>query len=80
MARVIVKLSGTLRKKFEHYDSAKGLDVEIQDGASIADIVAHLGIPESKIGFVSANGCIVKAGSVVEDGTVIKVFQPIFGG
>ena len=80
MARVIVKLYGTLRKKIEHYDSAKGLDVEIQDDASIADLVAHLGIPESKIGFISANGCIVKAGSAVEDGTVIKVFQPIFSG
>jgi sulfur carrier protein ThiS len=80
MARVIVKLSGTLRKKVEHYDSATGLEVEIKNGATIGDLVAHIGIPESKIGFVSANGCIVKAGSTVEDGTVIRVFQPIFGG
>lgn len=80
MARVIVKLYGTLRKKFADYDSAKGFDVEIQDGASIAELVAHLGIPESKIGFVSADGCIVKAGNAVEDGAVIKIFQPIFGG
>ncbi len=80
MAEVIVKLYGILRKRIENYDSTKGLDVEIRDDASIADLVAHLGIPESKIGFVSSNGRIVKAGSTVEDGSVIKVFQPLFGG
>ncbi|OQY06015.1 MAG: hypothetical protein B6I22_06500 [Desulfobacteraceae bacterium 4572_123] len=80
MARVKVKLYGTLRKKIKSYDPAKGLDVEIRDGASIADLVAHLGILESKIGFVSVNGRIVTATGAVEDGAVIKVFQPIFGG
>lgn len=80
MARVIVKLHGTLRKKIESYDPAKGLEIEIQDGASIGELVTHLGIPESKIGFVTANGCIVKADKTVREGDVIKVFQPIFGG
>ena len=80
MATVIVKLYGTLRKKVTNYDSAKGLDVKMPDGASIADLVAHLGIVESKIGFVSVNGRIVKATGAVEDGAVVKVFQPIFGG
>ncbi len=80
MARVIVKLYGTLGKKIKNYDSAKGLDVEIRDGAGITELVAHLGILESKIGFISVNGRIVKATGKVEDGAVVKVFQPIFGG
>lgn len=80
MAKVIVKLYGTLRKKIDHYDTAKGIDVEMRDGVSVADLVAHLGIPESKIGFVLANGRIVKAGNAVEDGAEIKIFQPIAGG
>jgi sulfur carrier protein ThiS len=80
MARVIVKLYGTLRKKIEFYDPAKGIEIEIQDGASIGEILAHAGIPESKIGFVTTNGCIVKADKIVTQGDVIKVFQPIFGG
>ena len=80
MARVIVKLYGTLRKKIEPYDPAKGLELEIKGGASIGELVAHLGIPESKIGFVTANACIVKADSAVRQGDVIKIFQPIFGG
>lgn len=80
MARVIVKLYGTLGKKIKNYDSATGLDVEMPDGASIADLVAHLGIVESKIGFVSVNGRIAKAIGTVEDSAVVKVFQPIFGG
>ena len=80
MARIIVKLHGTLRKKIDGYDSAKGLDIEITDGATIGELVAHLGIPESKIGFVTANGCMVKADTAVIQGDVIKIFQPIFGG
>ncbi len=80
MARVIVKLYGTLRKKIDGYDSAKGLDIEIKDGATIGEIVTDLGIPESKIGFVTANGTIVNADSIVTSGDIIKVFQPIFGG
>ncbi|MDM8554025.1 MoaD/ThiS family protein [Desulfococcaceae bacterium HSG7] len=80
MAKVIVKLYGTLRKKIDHYDSVRGIEVEIRDGASIADLVAHLGIHESKIGFVLANGCIVKAGNTVENDAEVKIFQPIAGG
>jgi sulfur carrier protein ThiS len=80
MARVIVKFSGTLKKKIDGYDSAKGLDIEIKAGATIGELVTHLGIPESKIGFVTANGTIVKADSTVTSGDIIKVFQPIFGG
>ncbi len=80
MARVIVKLYGTLRKKIDGYDSAKGLDIEIKDDTTIGELVAQLGIPESKVGFVTANGCIVKTASAVTQGDVIKIFQPIFGG
>ncbi len=80
MARVIVKLYGTLRKKVEPYDPTKGLELEIRGGASIGELVAHLGIRESKIGFVTANGCIVKSDKAVAQDDVIKIFQPIFGG
>ena len=47
MMKVKVRLFGTLSQKFPGYDSVKGLEVEIPDGARVKDLLAHLGIPET---------------------------------
>jgi sulfur carrier protein ThiS len=78
--RIRVKLFGTLRKGFPNHDSEQGLEVVIPDGASVEDLLAHLEIRGKRIGMVSVGGRVVRRDAILEDGELVRVFQPIFGG
>ena len=78
--RVRAKLFGILRKKIPHYDPESGIIVDIKDGATVNDLVAHLGLDQAKMGMVSMNGRLVKADQVIDDESLVRIFQPIFGG
>ena len=42
--KIRVKLFGTLKGNVSDYDPEHGLEVEIPDGAKVADLLSHLGI------------------------------------
>lgn len=78
--RVQVILYGTLRNSFPAHDPARGLEVELADGSSVADLVDHLEIPRTRLGVVSVGGVLVKADQKLADRDCVRVFQPIAGG
>ena len=47
-----VKLFGTLSQRFPGYQPENGMEVEIQDGATVLDLLAHLEISKSQGGVV----------------------------
>ncbi len=78
--KVHIRLFGTLGNKFPDHDRLKSFALEVPEGSTVANLIAKLDIPQSKIGIVSLNGQLVKVQKQLNDGDFIRVFQPIFGG
>ena len=78
--RVNVKLFSVLRDCVPGYDPQKGVEAELPDGATMADLIRHLDIPPSKAPVVTCNGRVLKAGDVLGDGSALHIFQPVAGG
>jgi len=69
-----------LGKKFPDHDPLYGFEIEIPQDACVGDLLDQLDIPKSKIGLVSVQGRLVKAGKTLKQGDFIRIFRPIFGG
>jgi sulfur carrier protein ThiS len=78
--KITVKVHGTLTKYLPHYDHDTGLELELPDNTHAAALLAYLGIPQSKVGMVSANGLQLSPADTIPDHSLVKVFQPVFGG
>jgi sulfur carrier protein ThiS len=78
--KIIVKLFGTLEQNFTGYDSLKGIEVNISDGASVKDLLAHLDILETKGYFVCMNNCIVTDETQLINDAKIIILQALAGG
>ena len=77
---VQVKLYGTLGNLVAGYDHQAGLAVEVDEGATVTDLITQLGIPLKKVGMVSLDGRMARKASMLRPGVRVKVFHPIFGG
>lgn len=59
-------------------------EVELPDGASVADAVAALGIPPAQVGLVSVDGQAVskarRDSTLLADGNEMVVMAPLTGG
>ena len=78
--KVKVKLYGMLSLHIPEYKPSQGLDVELPDGATVKDLLAHLEILETRGAAVIANGRVLKIDDEVQDGSSLDVFQSIQGG
>jgi sulfur carrier protein ThiS len=78
--KVKVRLFGTLGKKFPDHDPLNGFEIEIPPDTSVGELLDRLDIPKSKIGLVSVQGRLVKAGKKLNQGDFIRIYRPIFGG
>ena len=78
--QVQVKLYGTLGKGVDGYDHRTGLVVEMDAGATVADLLQRIGVPLKKIGMVSLDGRLAGKETSLQPGMQVKVFHPIFGG
>ena len=78
--KITVKVHGTLMKYIADYDHEKGLELEFPDNTNASALINYLGIPKSRVGMVTVNGHQVKSDGLLQDGAMVKVFQPIFGG
>jgi sulfur carrier protein ThiS len=54
--------------------------VSVEDGATVTELMAQLGVPLDKIGMVSMDGRLVGKATALRSGVLVKVFHPIFGG
>jgi molybdopterin converting factor small subunit len=78
--RVTVKLHATLKKHLPPGSSADGVEVEVTDGATVADVIERLGIPAKHAGMLVSNDEYLESTTVVRDGQEINVFPPLAGG
>ena len=76
--RVTVKLYGNLKKYLpEKKESAQ---MEIAEGTTIAALLAQLSIPDSEVWMSAINDTVVDAATLLHDGDLLEVFEPVGGG
>jgi len=78
--KVNVKLYGTLGRSFDEYDHSSGLEVNIQDEASIHDLLVYLNLSSERLGMIYMDGRRLNKKSRLNDGARIKIFHPSAGG
>ena len=78
--KVKVRLFGILSHKFPGYDPENGIEVEIPDGARVKDLLAHLGIPETRGGVAAVEGMILKLEDPLKEGALVHLLQAVYGG
>ena len=78
--RITAKLYGTLSQQFPDYRHSEGIEVEIPDGATVKDLLARLGISESKGAVVAMEGRILRGDDTLRHGVPVQVFNAIHGG
>lgn len=79
--RVTVKLFATLRGFHPGSDPSAPLQVSLEPGASLAQLLRHLGIPDGMVKVAFVNGVIVRdEAAPLHDGDEVGLFPPIAGG
>ena len=71
---------GTLGKDLADHDSAHGMTCDLTEGSSILDLIESLNISRQKVGIISVDGNLVKDSHVLEKGSFVRLYRPIFGG
>lgn len=75
-----VKLMGTLPRYYPGIYPESGLEVDIWQDISVAELVALVQMPQDFVAIVAVNGMLSKAGDSIPDGAEVKFFQPLNGG
>jgi sulfur carrier protein ThiS len=77
---VNVTLYGTLRQKVPDYQHPRGIVVELPDGATVQDLLAHLGISLSQRAVAIAEGRVLKGDDPLPAGIPVRILQAVGGG
>ena len=77
--KIKVKVFATLRKHAPGESSA-AQEVELAEGATVADALAQLKIPKSEVAFVFVNSPRQELDKPLAAGDELGVFPPIAGG
>ena len=78
--RVQVKLFATLRKYMPPGSAGDTLTVDVADDATVADLVARLGIPLEHARMAVAAGEQLDLAAPLPAGVEINLFPPLAGG
>ncbi len=78
--RVKVKLFATLRRFFPDYNPEKGIDVTVEEGATIKGLIEALRLPQNEARVILINGISKKTTDTVTDGDQVNIFSPLGGG
>ncbi len=81
MITVHTKLFASLRNKVSgHQDWSQPLQVELEDGATVGDLLAHFDIAFPQAIVAVVGGTRRKIDWVLQDGDVVGLFPPVGGG
>ena len=76
--RVVVKLYGNLKKYLP--EKRETADLQVSDGTTITALLAHLAVPDDKVWMSAINDTVVEGSTVLQDGDILEVFEPVGGG
>lgn len=78
--KITIKLFGTLSQRFPDYRTDLVLVVELPEGSKVADLLIFLKLPESLESSVLMNGRFLTRETGLTDGSVLQIFQALYGG
>jgi len=77
MILIELQLHGDLKK---HCDDLSNLEMTIERGCTVRQLIGMSGVPAEEIAFAAVNGSRVPVDHVIEDGDRVKLFQFVAGG
>jgi molybdopterin converting factor small subunit len=77
---VSVKLFGTLRQYVPAYDHNKGVNMTLDEGSTIQDLLGILGLPENEARIFFVKGISRKHTYTLNDSDEISIFLQMSGG
>jgi molybdopterin converting factor small subunit len=80
MITVHVKLFANLRKYRPGLGIGEPFAVELPEGATVADLIQALGLPQGEVKIVFVNALFRELDHVLGDGDEVGIFPPVGGG
>ncbi len=71
---------GTLPSHYPSDYPEAGLQLELADSTTVAELVGVLGIPPERVGIVAINGMLARAGDRIPENGLVKLMQGLAGG
>jgi sulfur carrier protein ThiS len=78
--KVSVKLFSVLREYVPDYNPQNGVAADLTDGATVSDLLNHLGIPISEAPVVTCKGRVLHHCDTIQKDSMIEIFQSVAGG
>ena len=78
--KTTVKLYGTLRDKYPDYQNSTGMEIELQNDATVKELLAALNILESQGAVVTMNSRILKTDDKIPGNTNVQILQTVHSG
>jgi molybdopterin converting factor small subunit len=75
---VKVELLGDLRQYAK--DGGKSIEVEVEEGATVGELMAQLGVSEDAVWNAALEGKLVYPADPLTEGSALLVFPPLAGG
>ena len=73
-------LNATLRRYVPGYDPYQGISLEVASGATVAQVIADLGLPAKEVTLIMVDGRCREADFVLPGDERLGLFPPIGGG
>jgi molybdopterin synthase sulfur carrier subunit len=78
--RVLVKLFATLSRHFGDVMPGTPVEVEVTEGATLADLAEQLQVLQEEVRMVFVNGRMQPLDYVLRPGDKVGIFPPVGGG
>ena len=78
--QITVQLFGLLRKKIPGYDPEAGIQIRVEAGSTVEDLLRGLDLADANIGLVTVNQEIASKKTKLQEGSTVRLFHPLFGG
>jgi molybdopterin converting factor small subunit len=80
MITVHVKLFATLRRFRPGLGLGEAFPVELPDGATVGDLIEHLGLPQDEVRLIFVNALFRDLDHTLAGGDELGIFPPVGGG
>jgi sulfur carrier protein ThiS len=80
MITVQVKLFATLRRFRPELEVGEAFAVELPTGATVADLMREIGLPEDEVRLIFVNGLFRESDHVLGNDDELGIFPPVGGG
>jgi molybdopterin synthase sulfur carrier subunit len=75
-----ILVNATLRQYVPGYNPYQGINLEVRPGASVAQVIAELGLPAQEVTLIMVDGRRQEADYVLRGDERLGLFPPIGGG